>query len=54
MGQGSLPVSRSLPQRLDLCAAYGQQVPWDETILSEAVYHFFPLQGWQRANMIQT
>jgi hypothetical protein len=30
LGQGSLPASRSLPQGLDLCAAYGPQVPWDD------------------------
>ena len=40
LGQGSLPASRSLPRRLDLCAAYGPQVPWDDTILSEAVHDF--------------
>ena len=39
LGQGSLPVSRSLPRGPDLCAAYGPQVPWDDPILSEAMHN---------------
>jgi hypothetical protein len=39
LGQGSLPASRSLPRGLDLCAAYGPQVPWDDTILSEVMHN---------------
>jgi hypothetical protein len=49
LGQGSLPASRNLPRGLDLCAAYGPQVPWDDTILSEAVHHPFPSLRLARA-----
>ena len=35
LGHGSIPVSRSLPRGCNLCSAYGPQVPWDDTTISE-------------------